>query len=144
MPRLSIEHAKQHKQRVKGILEIMNQLTRRRKSTKRIGPIRNNNHVLVYDDHEKSASLFATVGEKSASNFSTTTRDGLSLISRMTPIISDISFSHEGFFFFAVNWQNHSESPWEWSHNTTEMKIVSKEIAYGIATLSTISELRAG
>ena len=69
----------------------------------RIGPVRNSNDVLVYDDHEKSAtinSFFATVGEKLASNFPTTTVDGLSLISRIKPTISDI------YRFFAVNLQN--------------------------------------
>ena len=74
----------------------MNQLTRKGKM--RIGPVRNSNDVLVYDDHEKSAtmnSFFATVGEKLASNFPTTPVDGLSLISRITPTR-----------FFAVNLQN--------------------------------------
>ena len=95
--------------------KIMNQLTRRGKSSKRIGPVRNSNDVLVFDDHEKSAtmdSFFATVGEKLASNFPTTTVDGLSLISRITPTISDISFGHE--VFFAVNLQNLTfENPME-------------------------------
>lgn len=82
--------------------KIMNQLTRRGKSSKRIGPVRNSNDVFVFNDHEKSAtmdSFFATVGEKLASNFPTTTVDGLSLISRITPTISDISFGHEVFFW---------------------------------------------
>lgn len=76
--------------------KIMNQPTRRGKSRKRIGPVRDNEDVLVYDDHEKSAtvnSFFATVGEKLASNFPTTTVDGLSFISRITPTISDIIWS---------------------------------------------------
>ena len=84
----------------KDFWKIMNQLTRRGKSNMRMGPVRNSNDVLVYDDHEKSAtinSFFATVGEKLASNFPTTTVDGLSLISRITPTISDISFAHEVF-----------------------------------------------
>lgn len=81
--------------------KIINQLTRTGKGSKRIGPVRDNKDVLVYNDHEKSAtmnSLFATVGgKKLASNFPTTTVDGLSLISRITPTISDISFGHEVF-----------------------------------------------
>ena len=45
--------------------KIMSQLTRRGKSSKRIGPVRDNKDVLVYDDHKKSStmnSFFATVG----------------------------------------------------------------------------------
>lgn len=80
--------------------KIMNLLTRRGKSSKRIGPVRKNNYVVVYDDHEKSAttnSFFATVREKLAYYFPATTIDGLPLISRITPMIFDISFGHEVF-----------------------------------------------
>ena len=66
----------------------------------RIGPVRNSYDGLVYDDYQKSAtmnSFFTTVGENLACNFPTTTVDGLSLISRITPTISDISFGHEAF-----------------------------------------------
>ena len=37
--------------------KIMNQLTGRGKSSKRIGLVRDNKDVLVYDDHEKSATI---------------------------------------------------------------------------------------
>ena len=35
----------------------MNQLTRREKSSKRIGPVRNDNDLLTYDDHGKSVIM---------------------------------------------------------------------------------------
>ena len=45
--------------------KIMNQRTRREKSSKRIGPIRNNNDLLVYEEQISHREfLFATVGEK--------------------------------------------------------------------------------
>ena len=113
----------------------MNQLTRRRKSSMRIGPVRNSNDFLVYDDHEKSAtmnSFFATVGEKLASNFpNTTTVDGLSLISRITPTISDLSFGHE------VSCSKLAKLNIRKSHGSDG--ITSKEIAYGISSLSKMS-----
>ena len=51
----------------RGFWMIMNQFTRRGKSSKRIGLVRNSNDVLVFDDHEKSVtmdSFLSTVGEK--------------------------------------------------------------------------------
>ena len=73
--------AKQHKD----FWKIMNQLTRREKSSKRIGPVRNDNDLSAYDDHGKSEtmnSFFATVGKKLASKFppSALEADSLSFI----------------------------------------------------------------
>ena len=107
----------------------------------RIGPVRNSNEVFVYDDHEKSATLnsfFATVGEKLPSNFPTTTVDGLSLISRIIPTISDVSFGHEVFCSKLAK-LNILKSHGSDGITSKEMKIVSKEIAYGISNLSKMS-----
>lgn len=96
---------------------------------------------LVYDDHEKSAtmnSFFVTVGEKLASTFPTTNVDGLSFISRITPTISDLSFGHEVFCskLGKLNIRKSQESD---GITSKEMNIISGEIAYGISNLSKMS-----
>ena len=75
----------------KDFWKIMNQLTRREKGSKGIGPVRNDTDLSAYDDHGKSVtmnSFFATVGQKLASKFPPSAKDADSLLftSRVTPI----------------------------------------------------------
>lgn len=75
----------------------MRQMTKQEKSHgKRIGPLKDQNNKLVYDDLKKSIamnSFFATVGEKLASSFLSTSVNMMPYISRVTPSLSDIALS---------------------------------------------------
>ena len=64
--------------------------------------------------------------------------DGLSFISRIIPTISDISFGHE---VFSSKWGKFNIRKSHGSDGITskEIKIVSKEIAYGISNLGKMS-----
>ena len=125
----------------KDFLKIINQLSRREKSSKRIGPVRNDNNLLVYDDHDKSAtmnSFFATIGEKVASKFPLSAMDDLSHISRVTPTISDTTLLHEDFSskLAKINIRKAHGSD---GISSREMNIVSKDIGYCIASISKTS-----
>lgn len=120
----------------KDFWKIMKQLTRRGKSSTRIGPVRNNNDLLVYKDHDKSAtmnSFFATAGEKSISAMG-----GLSSISTVAPTISDITFCHEDFsskLAKIIIWKADGSN----GRSSREMKIVSKDFSHCIAGISNMN-----
>ena len=70
--------------------KTVKQLTRKERSDKRIGPVRNKLDTLVYDDKDKAKtlnSIFPTEGKKLASKFTPASGFPLSFIHRITPTI---------------------------------------------------------
>ena len=121
--------------------KIVRQMTKRDKNySKRIGPLRDEDSMLISDDLKKSTfmnSFFATVGEKLASSFPPTTVD-MAYITRITPTLSDVGIDCEEFYnkLKKVNTRKAHGSD---GITPKEMQIIAREISYSIANMSRMS-----
>lgn len=111
----------------------MNQLTRREKSSKRIGPVRNDNDLLVYDDFGKSFIMNFFRNNRPEFPPSAMDADSLLLTSRVTPTISNTTFRHGDFSSKRAK-INIRKALRRDGISSRKIKIVSKEVGYLMAS----------
>ena len=115
-----------------------------RSKKKRIGPIKNESVILVYDEKMKTETMnefFATVGENLASNLMPVTKTPVEYIYRVTPTINELRITNE-LFSEKMSKLNPKKASGPDGITTKELKIASQELSYSIANICRIGYMQ--